>query len=179
MENGASLKPLPAFPADVRLTFSANGNGVRQTIQGTARDLSIGGMCVALSNDTTDSDLDALLRKKVTLTILEGNRTAIDRLTGIVAWRKKVGSNTHPTHIVGIVFGPMAEETEMAPECILHHIQWRTGHDLEFVESSGTTLKSGGNLEQCSDSKRITVHRVHTLVWAVGGGKGRYPARVF
>ena len=102
------------LPADVRLTFSANGNGVRQTIQGTARDLSIGGMCVALSNDTTDSDLDALLRKKVTLTILEGNRTAIDRLTGIVAWRKKVGSNTHPTHIVGIVFGPMAEETEMA-----------------------------------------------------------------
>ena len=96
------------------LTFSANGNGDRQTVQGTARDLSLGGMCVALSNETAGSDPDALLLKKVVLTILEGNRTAIDRLSGIVAWRKKVGSSNHPTHIVGIVFDPMAEETEMA-----------------------------------------------------------------
>jgi CRP-like cAMP-binding protein len=103
------------LPADVRLTFSANGNGDRKTIQGTARDLSTGGMCVALSNDTVGADLDdGLLREKVAMTILEGNRTAIDQLTGVVAWRKKVGSATHPTHIVGIVFDPMAEETEMA-----------------------------------------------------------------
>jgi len=102
------------LPADVHLTFSANGNEDRQTIQGTARDLSLGGMCVALSNETADSDLAALLRKKVAMTILEGNRTAIDRLSGIVTWRKKVGSSTRPTHILGIVFDPMAEETEMA-----------------------------------------------------------------
>lgn len=102
------------LPADVHLTFSANGNGDRQTLHGTARDLSLGGMCVALSNETAGTGPDALLRKKVEMTILDGNRTAIDRLSGIVAWRKKVGSSTHPTHIVGIVFDPMAEETEMA-----------------------------------------------------------------
>jgi c-di-GMP-binding flagellar brake protein YcgR len=102
------------LPADVQLTFPVNGNGDRQAIQGTARDLSAGGMCVALSGDTTDTDPDSLLRQKVALTILEGNRTAIDRLTGVVAWRKKVGSRTRPTHIVGIAFDPMAEETEMA-----------------------------------------------------------------
>ncbi|BBO79253.1 hypothetical protein DSCW_66700 [Desulfosarcina widdelii] len=102
------------LPADVRLTFSTNGNGDRQTIQGTARDLSTGGMCVALSGDAAGTDPDSLLRQKVAMTILEGNRTAIDQLTGIVAWRKKVGSSTHPTHIVGIIFDPMTEETEMA-----------------------------------------------------------------
>jgi hypothetical protein len=71
-------------------------------------------MCVALSNETAGAGLDQLLRKKVAMTLLEGNRTAIDRLSGRVAWRKKVGSRAHPTHIVGIVFDPMAEETEMA-----------------------------------------------------------------
>jgi hypothetical protein len=31
-----------------------------------------------------------------------------------VAWRKTVGNGTHPAHIVGIAFDPMAEATAIA-----------------------------------------------------------------
>jgi hypothetical protein len=65
-------------------------------------------------NDTARSDIDALLKQKPTLTILEGNRKVIDGLNGNVAWLKTVGRMPRPTHIVGITFDPMAEETAIA-----------------------------------------------------------------
>ena len=102
------------LPADVRLSFGPNGSPVEHVVHGTARDLSTGGICVALTDDIADSDLESLDDQRVALTILEGNRTAIDRLSGSVAWRKTVGSRSHPTHIFGIAFDAMAEETEMA-----------------------------------------------------------------
>ena len=102
------------LPADVRLQFWPPGSQAERTVSGTARDLSTGGICVALTNDGDSFDLDALSQQRVGVTILEGNRTAIDRLGGNVAWRKSVGSRSHPTHIVGIAFDGMEEETEMA-----------------------------------------------------------------
>lgn len=102
------------LPADVKLEFGPNGADTRQIIHGTARDLSTGGICVALKNDSAHPDFESLLDQKATLTILEGNQTAIDGLAGNVAWRKRVGSNTHPTHLVGIAFDSMAEETAIA-----------------------------------------------------------------
>ena len=102
------------LPADVRLAFDTDGRRGKQIVHGTARDLSTGGICVALTNDKQSSDLESLSGPDVDLTILEGNRTAIDRLKGSVAWRRTVGSHTHPTHILGIAFDGITEETEMA-----------------------------------------------------------------
>ena len=102
------------LPADVRLEFDPNGSRDKRIISGTVRDLSTGGICVALTNGTDSVDLESLIGPGVELTILEGNRTAIDRLRGNVAWRKTVGSRSHPTHILGIAFNAMPEETEMA-----------------------------------------------------------------
>lgn len=103
------------LPADVRLAFKPDGTDTLNVVHGTARDLSTGGICVALKVDPAHPDIDAsLLEQSATLTILEGNQTAIDGLTGNVAWRKQVGRNNHPTHLVGIAFDSMAEETEMA-----------------------------------------------------------------
>lgn len=102
------------LPADVKLEFSPEDTDKKWVIYGTTRDLSTGGICVALNHDTASPDLDPLLKEKTALTILEGNRTVIDGLTGKVAWRKTVGRSTPPTHIVGIVFDPMAEETAIA-----------------------------------------------------------------
>ena len=102
------------LPADVKLEFEPEGPDKKRIIHGTASDLSTGGICVVLKNDTAHPDFESLLKDKTTLTILEGNRTVIDQLTGNVAWRKTVGSSNHPTHIVGIAFDPMTEETAMA-----------------------------------------------------------------
>ncbi len=102
------------LPADVTLDFMPARTADQRVIRGTARDLSTGGICVALINDTALPDLESLLNQPTTLTILEGSRTVIDGLTGKVAWRKTVGSDSYPTHIVGITFDPMPEETAMA-----------------------------------------------------------------
>lgn len=102
------------LPADVQLIFGPNGSPHERTVNGTTRDLSTGGICVALTNDMDPSDMDLLLAQHVAVTILEDSQKAIDGLSGSVAWRKTVGSRTHPTHIVGIAFDAMAEETEMA-----------------------------------------------------------------
>ncbi len=102
------------LPADISVEFTSDDTGSKRVVHGTTRDLSTGGICVVLKNDTARSDIDALLKQKPTLTILEGNRTVIDGLTGNVAWRKTVGRTTRPTHIVGITFDPMAEETAIA-----------------------------------------------------------------
>jgi CRP-like cAMP-binding protein len=102
------------LPADVELAFMTQGTQNRQMIRGTARDLSTGGICVALKNERADTDIEFLLQHRAALTILEGNQTAIDGLTGNVAWRKTVGNSSHPTHLVGIAFDAMAEETTMA-----------------------------------------------------------------
>ena len=102
------------LPADIRIEFTSDDTGNKRVVNGTTRDLSTGGICVVLKSDTTRSDIDALLKQKPTLTILEGNRTVIDGLTGNVAWRKTIGRMTRPTHIVGIAFDPMAEETAIA-----------------------------------------------------------------
>ena len=102
------------LPADIRVEFTSDDTGNKRVVYGTTRDLSTGGICVALKNDTARSDIDALLKQKPTLTILEGNRTVIDGLTGNVAWRKTVGRMTRPTHIVGIRFDSMADETAIA-----------------------------------------------------------------
>ncbi len=102
------------LPADISIELTSDDTGNKRVVYGTTRDLSTGGICVALKNDTTRSDIDALLKQKPILTILEGNRTVIDGLTGNVAWRKTVGRTTRPTHIVGITFDPMAEETAIA-----------------------------------------------------------------
>ena len=102
------------LPADIKVEFTSDATGEKRVVQGTTRDLSTGGICVALKNDTAPSDIEALLKQKPTLTILEGNRTVIDGLNGNVAWRKTVGRMPRPTHIVGITFDPMAEETAIA-----------------------------------------------------------------
>jgi len=102
------------LPADVRLESDTDGSREKRIVHGTARDLSAGGICVALTSNMDSSDLESLIGPGVALTILEGNRTAIDRLKGSVAWRKTVGSHAHPTHILGISFDAMTEETEMA-----------------------------------------------------------------
>ena len=102
------------LPADIKVEFTSDATGEKRVVQGTTRDLSTGGICVALKNDTALSDIEALLKQKPTLTILEGNRTVIDGLNGNVAWRKTVGRMPRPTHIVGITFDPMAEETAIA-----------------------------------------------------------------
>ncbi|MBC2710731.1 MAG: cyclic nucleotide-binding domain-containing protein [Desulfosarcina sp.] len=102
------------MPADVKLGFKPENTDKKRVIHGTIRDLSTGGVCVVLKNDTARSDFEALLKQKTTLTILEGNRTVINQLTGNVTWRKTVGGMTRPTHIVGIAFDPMAEETAIA-----------------------------------------------------------------
>ena len=102
------------LPADIKIEFLSDDTGEKRFVHGTTRDLSTGGICVVLKNDTSRSDIDALLKQKPTLTILEGNRTVIDGLIGNVAWRKTVGRGTRPTHIVGITFDPMADETAIA-----------------------------------------------------------------
>ena len=102
------------LPADISVEFTSDDTGNKRVVHGTTRDLSTGGICVVLKNDTARSDIDALLKQKPTLAILEGNRTVIDGLTGNVAWRKTAGRTTRPTHIVGITFDPMAEETAIA-----------------------------------------------------------------
>jgi CRP-like cAMP-binding protein len=102
------------LPADVKLEFEPKESVIKQVLHGSARDLSIGGICVALNNNTSRPDIEALFNEKTTLTILEGNRTVINQLTGSVAWRKTVGNGTHPAHIVGIAFDPMAEATAIA-----------------------------------------------------------------
>ena len=102
------------LPADIRIEFMSDDTGEKGFVHGTTRDLSTGGICVVLKNDTSRSDIDAVLKQKPTLTILEGNRTVIDGLIGNVAWRKTVGRETRPTHIVGITFDPMADETAIA-----------------------------------------------------------------
>lgn len=102
------------LPADVKLEFTPENSDEKRVIHGTTRDLSTGGICVVLKNDTALCDVKSLLKQKTTLTILEGNRTVIDQLNGNVAWRKTVGKTTRPTHIVGITFDPMADETAIA-----------------------------------------------------------------
>lgn len=102
------------LPADVELAFMTRGTDSHQPIRGTAKDLSTGGICVAFKNEGADTDMDSLLQHPAALTILEGNQTAIDGLTGNVAWRKTVGNSNQPTHLVGIAFDAMAEETTMA-----------------------------------------------------------------
>ncbi len=102
------------LPADVKLEFKPENSDSIRVIHGTTRDISTGGVCVVLKNDTTRSEIEALLKQKTMLTILEGNRTVIDGLNGNVAWRKIVGGMTRPTHIIGITLDPMAEETAMA-----------------------------------------------------------------
>jgi hypothetical protein len=102
------------LPADVTLEFEMAGIDAKWLFHGTTRDLSTGGVCVTLKNDTTLSDLEALLRQHATLTILEGEKIVIDGLSGRVAWQKTVGTRTRPTHIVGITFDPMADETAIA-----------------------------------------------------------------
>ena len=102
------------LPADIKIEFLSDDTGEKRLVHGTTRDLSTGGICVVLKNDTSRSDIDAVLKQKPTLTILEGNRTVIDGLIGTVAWRKTVGRETRPTHIVGITFDPMADETAIA-----------------------------------------------------------------
>jgi CRP-like cAMP-binding protein len=102
------------LPADVELAFMTQGTDSREPIRGTAKDLSTGGICVALKNEPADADMDFLLQHPAALTILEDNQTAIDGLTGTVAWRKTVGNSNQPTHLVGIAFDAMAEETTMA-----------------------------------------------------------------
>ena len=102
------------LPADIKIEFLSDDTGEKRCVHGTTRDLSTGGICVVLKNDTSRSDIDAVLKQKPTLTILEGNRTVIDGLIGNVAWRKTVGRETRPTHIVGITFDPMADETAIA-----------------------------------------------------------------
>ena len=102
------------LPADIKIEFLSDDTGEKGVVHGTTRDLSTGGICVVLKNDTSRSDIDAVLKQKPTLTILEGNRTVIDGLIGNVAWRKTVGWGTRPTPIVGITFDPMADETAIA-----------------------------------------------------------------
>ena len=102
------------LPADIRIEFMSDDTGEKGFVHGTTRDLSTGGICVVLKNDTSRSDIDAVLKQKPTLTILEGNRTVIDGLIGNMAWRKTVGRGTRPTQIVGITLDPMAEETAIA-----------------------------------------------------------------
>jgi hypothetical protein len=102
------------LPADIKIEFISDTIGNKQVVHGTTRDLSTGGVCVALTNDTARSDIDALVKQKPTLTILEGNRTVIDGLKGNVAWRKTVGRMPRATHIIGITFDPMDEETAIA-----------------------------------------------------------------
>jgi hypothetical protein len=102
------------LPADIKIEFISEDTGNTCVVYGTTRDLSTGGICVVLKNDTTRSTIDALLKQKPTLTILEGNQAMIDGLIGTVAWWKTVGRKTRPTHIVGITLDPMAEETAIA-----------------------------------------------------------------
>jgi hypothetical protein len=102
------------LPADVTLTFDSEGTDEKRAVHGTTRDLSTGGVCVVLKNDTTRADMEKLRRHPLMLTILEGNRMVIDGLSGKVAWQKTVGGGTRATYIVGIIFDPMAEETAIA-----------------------------------------------------------------
>jgi len=102
------------LPADVKIEFTPDETILKRVVYGTTRDLSTGGIGVVLKNDTSRSDIEELLKKKATLTILEGNRTVLDGLNGVVTWQKTVGRMTRPTHIVGIRFDPMAEETAIA-----------------------------------------------------------------
>jgi tetratricopeptide (TPR) repeat protein len=102
------------LPADIKIEFSSADDENKRAVHGTIRDLSTGGICVVLKNDTTNYDIEALLNQKTNLTILEGNRTVIDGLMGAVVWRKTAGQMTHPTHILGIKFDPMTEETAIA-----------------------------------------------------------------
>jgi CRP-like cAMP-binding protein len=102
------------LPADVQLAFHANGNRENKVVRATARDLSTGGVCVALPGEEASHPAETFPRGAVELKILEGSRTVIDQLTGNVAWRKTVGNATHPTHIAGIAFDSMPQETEIA-----------------------------------------------------------------
>jgi hypothetical protein len=102
------------LPADVTLAIDSEGTDEKRAVDGTTRDLSTGGVCVVLKNDTARADLEKLLRQPLMLTILEGNRTVIDGLGGKVAWQKTVGGSARPTYILGIIFDPMAEETAIA-----------------------------------------------------------------
>lgn len=102
------------LPADVKLELKTTDAEQPQLILGTSRDLSTGGICVALTSDTPRSEIDGLLKKKTTLTILEGTKTVIDRLAGHVIWLKTVGDESHPTTLIGVAFDPMAEETAIA-----------------------------------------------------------------
>jgi hypothetical protein len=102
------------LPTDVKLELKTTHAEQPQLILGTSRDLSTGGICVALPSDTPRSEIDGLLKKKATLTILEGTKTVIDRLAGHVIWLKTVGDESHPTTLIGVAFDPMAEETAIA-----------------------------------------------------------------
>lgn len=102
------------LPAEIKIEFTSDQTGNQRVVHGTTRDLSAGGICVVLKNDTARSDIEALPNQRTFLTILEGNRTVIDGLEGNVAWRKAVGRMSRPTQIVGIRFEPMAEETAIA-----------------------------------------------------------------
>ena len=102
------------LPAEVKIEITADDTEKKRVLYGTTRDLSTGGIGVVLKYDTARSDIEALIKQKATLTILEANRTVIDGLNGNVTWQKTVGRMTRPTHIVGIRFDPMAEETSIA-----------------------------------------------------------------
>ncbi|MFO7713876.1 PilZ domain-containing protein [Desulfosarcina sp.] len=102
------------LPADVKLELAPKNPAEKRVLHGSLRDLSTGGICVALKNDFPPPDSKFQLKENTTLTILEGNRTVINHLTGKVAWRTTVGSSSHPIHIVGIAFNQMAEETAIA-----------------------------------------------------------------
>jgi CRP-like cAMP-binding protein len=102
------------LPADVALAFDSENTDEKIAVHGTTRDLSTGGVCVVLKNDTNLGDFEKLLQQPPMLTILEGNRMVLNGLSGRVAWRKTVGGRTRPTHMLGITFDPMAEETAIA-----------------------------------------------------------------
>ena len=104
-----------SLPAGVRLAFSTNGAArPDDALYGTSRDLSTGGICVALEAGLSQDRASSLLDRRATLAIMEDGRPLIDGLAGNVAWLKTVGSPARPTHLVGIAFEAMAEETEMA-----------------------------------------------------------------
>ena len=102
------------LPAAVQLGFTNGGGSTVKVLEGTSRDLSIGGICIALKNNTTHHDTASLLDRQAALSILENGQTLIDGLVGKVAWLKTVGSKSHPTQLIGLAFEPMPEETEMA-----------------------------------------------------------------
>ena len=100
------------LPAEVQMTFDKHSPAAPQSVQGTARDLSAGGICIAL--ETTSGDGESWLGHKTTLTLMDAGETVIAGLTGTVAWQKTTRRHSRAPDILGIAFDPMPEETAMA-----------------------------------------------------------------